>query len=701
MSGFAFASIYKDPTPAPGPGPGPTPAPTPGPEPEPPVTYTISGESIMPFVPFTVTVTGSSNRAKGDGGNLQADINYEILDGGDWNGGKSEWELGTRVCDSKRTNAKFSWLIRGKDPVTATLAYDAGTMTPNITDASVVLGKTFGFTITFSGGENCYATSLSSFGASYWWEAFKDGKWEKTTKIVVRQSSFSEGVLTGTGYVGNLAGYEKVRLCVDYAGRDTAYDEATIAVSAVTITLGDDTLHCWGASTSLKIESDSLAAMTAAFYRGDNPTEDITNTNGNPIAFNFTGTSWTGNIQAATGATAGTVVLKVMYNGVVQATQEITVETAVYGNLVVSTNSIIQGDSFTMSGAVASLIGEISRIPENAFKLVAIQDGNPLAQINNTAGSQSVEYGSVTPSNYGTVYVRIIDNRDDSIIMEEEVAVQSVYEALAEAINERNKAKGNPTAYTGSEGAGTLAGYARNAMFDYIKESATDYTTNDIVWYKSSPDNTEVDTSLPTGKTEAEWMRDTYNKVCSTIRKRISSNGSLTRKSWRKEASHVENQTNLGSGNYEDISDTIARAKSACRQNWPSNFTEYNNVNQSICGYASINIDSHQVTTILRQNKIQLKLDTLPTVACKVYIYSGIGKYNSDTTFSKMDANIADENKYSVIGQYEQGTTELVDSPIVTDADVSFSNNSTSSSSAYGFQGGNLPVILEYHFKHQ
>ncbi|MBR3650234.1 MAG: hypothetical protein IKN52_08280, partial [Victivallales bacterium] len=234
MSGFAFAAIYKDPIP---PGPGPDGPDIPIDDPDDPdnINYTISGTSIKPFVPFTVTVTGSSNKAKGNGGNLQADIDYEILDEDEWQNGQKVFSLGTRVCDSERSNAQFSWLIRGRVPSTVTLAYDAGTMTPELTKDTLTLGETFGFTITYSHGQNCYATRFADFGASYWWEAQKNGTWERTNRIPVNQTpSFSNGVLSGNAYIGNLAGYDKIRLCVNYAGRNTVYAEASLVASDVT-----------------------------------------------------------------------------------------------------------------------------------------------------------------------------------------------------------------------------------------------------------------------------------------------------------------------------------------------------------------------------------------------------------------------------------------------------------------------------------
>lgn len=544
MSGFAFAAIYKDPIP-PGPGPDGPDIPPIDPDDDPEnINYTISGESIKPFVPFSVTVTGSSSKAKGNGGNLQADIDYEIRDGGEWAGGKRTWELGTRVCDSSRTNAKFSWLIGGREPVTATLAYDAGTMTPDLAKDTLSLGETVGFTITYSHAQNCYATRFADFGASYWWEAQKNGTWERTNRIPVNQTpSFSNGVLSGNAYIGNLAGYDKIRLCVSYAGRNTVYAEASLVASEVTITLGDDALHCWGAGTQLKIESDMLEYMTAAFYRGGDTTEDITDLQGEPIVFGFSGTSWQGDIQAAGGATAGTVVLKVMYNGVVQATKEITIETEFLADITVSGQSIIQGNSFDMSGSVASTMGELSRIPANAFKLVAVQDDTTLAEINNVAGSQEVEYESVTPTVAGTVYVRIIDNRDGTTVAEEEVAVQSVKFALADAINERILANtGTAGTYSDEDSASTLRTAAISAINGYAKSAIA----ADGTFTAFSNSNHGIATATET----TQWYAETYAIVKSAVAKQCNPSVSATLQGSRYSGNKDSNVS--GSGTSQD-----------------------------------------------------------------------------------------------------------------------------------------------------
>lgn len=707
MSGFAFAAIYKAPVP-PGPGPdNPDVPPVDDPDDPDNITYTISGTSITPFVPFNVTVTGSSSKAKGNHGNMQADINYEILGGGNWNGGKGEWTLGTRVCDSKRTNAKFSWLIGGREPSTVTLAYDAGTMTPDIAESSVVLGNMFGFTITFSGaGDDCYATRLGDFGASYWWEAFKNGKWEKTTRIVERQARFSKGVLTGVGYVGNLAGYEKVRLCVNYAGRDTAYDEATLTSLAVTITLGDDTLHCWGAATSLKIESDSLEYLTAAFYRGNDTTQDITDTNGTPITFSFSGTSWTGDIQAATGATEGTVVLKVMYNGVVQATKEITIATEFLPTISATPQSIIQGDTFDMTGSIASTLGLLSRVPANGFKLVAVQNGTTLAEVNNLAGSQEVEYEGVTPSTSDTVYVRIIDNRDDTIVEEITVAVQAVRSSLVEAINERYKAKHDTSNYASeSDSASTLHDKAIAAIKNYAKTAVS--STGTFTGFDNS------NHGISTAEDTIQWYKETYNIVKTAVSRTVASSRMYDSEYWKIKYKTVTIQGNLTKDEnddvigVEDLSSLIARALSnwesaawnedydsqmKCKKEMLVQVPSYTNMNNYSRGSVQVSVDLYY-----EQNHYILYVDGVIDFYMSGTPYVSGGNYDNCGHHLPSTAGVI-QKTYSM--NMSAGVEVLSDK--LAGEDVIMTNiYSGNYQTIYGYIANVNKTIATYNFKHK
>lgn len=698
MSGFAFAAIYKDPIP---PGPGPDGPDIPIDDPDDPdnINYTISGTSIKPFVPFTVTVTGSSNKAKGNGGNLQADIDYEILDEDEWQNGQKVFSLGTRVCDSERSNAQFSWLIRGRVPSTVTLAYDAGTMTPELTKDTLTLGETFGFTITYSHGQNCYATRFADFGASYWWEAQKNGAWERTTKIAINTSSFAEGVLTGNATVGNLAGYDKIRLCVSYAGRETAYAEATLVASEVTITLGDSGLHCFGPYTSLQIESDSLELMTAAFYRGNNTTDDITDTNGTPIAFTFSGTTWTGNIQAATSATAGTVVLKVFYNNEVVATQQINVVTDLLGSTIDAPSRIMQGESIEATGEISNEdYPDISRIPANTVQLV-VDSG---ASAYNEAGEDSVDL-TYLPSTAGTYTLSLIDSRDGTVLDTCDVDVSSIFAALKEAIEERYKGKNSNTTVESID-IGILVTHAVNAMTGYLK---TDIGSDgSYTLYNNS--NTGIVLENFDG-TENEWALDTYQKIkaCKT---RI---GSWTSEGISKEGS---GWTTRAMGWDDDADDyvweetesaAINRAVSSCENQYdgsdesagsyslPTAYT-YSYKNTATPGYMAGAVQVKKSLTKMRYKCLSGSLEKN---------FSRTVKWNAQakaysSVFSKHGHNIPNENTYGfILGEQSAGKNE----------DFSFTSWTANSldtvtdwdATNKGYTLNNMKCVVTYGFKHK
>ncbi len=642
MNGFAFAAIYKEPD-TPGPGPhidGPVIDDEDEKEKD-RTTYTISGTSITPYVPFTVTVTASNDKGKGNGGHLQSSFNYEVIDdGGEWKSGTTHtWNLFTRVCDKNIQTVQFAWLISGREPVRATLNYNCGSMTPAISGA-VIIGKTFNFSITFSGhGESCLARSLSDFGATYWWETRKNNTWERTNRIAVNQTpSFSQGVLSGVAHVGNLVGYDRIRLCVSYAGLATAYAEAAITSAEVTVTLGDASIHVWGPSTTLKIESESLQYMTAEFKRNGNATQDITDTNGDPISFTFGGDTWTGDIQAAAGAAEGTVKLVVKYGNEEVKEQEIGIVTEFLPNISVSSQSIIQGDSFDMTGSIASTLGLLSRVPANGFKLVAVQNGTTLAEVNNLAGSQEVEYEGVTPSTSDTVYVRIIDNRDNTIVDEITVAVQAVRSALVEAINERYKAKYNTSNYASeNDSASTLHDKAIAAIKNYAKTAVS-----------STGTFTEFDNSnhgISTAEDTIQWYKETYNIVKTAVSRTVGSSQMYDSEYWRRKYKTVTTQGNLTKDEnddvigVEDLSSLIARALSnwesaawnedydsqmKCKKEMLVNVPSYTNKNNYSRGSVQVSVDLYY-----EQNHYMLYVDGVIDFYMSATPYYSGGNYDN------------------------------------------------------------------------
>lgn len=698
MSGYSFAAIYKAPVP---PGPGPVNPDVPIDDPDDPdnINYTISGTSIKPFVPFTVTVTGSSNKAKGNGGNLQADIDYEILNDAGWQSGQRVFSLGTRVCDSERSNAQFSWLIRGRAPSTVTLAYDAGTMTPDLEKDNLTIGESFGFTITYSAHENCYASHLADFGASYWWEAQKNGAWERTTRIATNTSSFAEGVLTGNATVGNLAGYDKIRLCVSYAGRETAYAEATLVASEVTITLGDSGLHCFGPYTSLQIESDSLELMTAAFYRGNNTTNDITDTNGTPIAFTFSGTTWTGNIQAATGATAGTVILKVMYNGEVVASEDIIISTDLLGSTIAAPSRIMQGESIEATGEISNEdYPDISRIPANTVQLV-VDSG---ASAYNEAGEDSVDL-TYLPSTAGTYTLSLIDSRDGTVLDTCDVDVSSIFAALKEAIEERYKGKNSNTTVESID-IGILVTHAVNAMTGYLK---TDIGSDgSYTLYNNS--NTGIVLENFDG-TENEWALDTYQKIkaCKT---RI---GSWTAEGISKEGS---GSTTRAMGWDEDIEDyvweetesvAINRAILSCESAYdasessagaygsPSAYT-YSYKYTDTPGYMAGGIMVKKAFTKMRY---KCSSGTLEKNFSRTVKWNVRAKAYS-SVFSKHGHSIPNENTYGyILGEQSAGKNE--DFPFTSWTADSLDTVTDWDSTNKGYILDNIKSVITYGFKHK
>jgi hypothetical protein len=161
------------------------------------------------------------------------------------------------------------------------------------------------------------------------------------------------------------------------------------------------------------------------------------------------------------------------------------------------------------------------------------------------------------------VYVRIIDNRDDTIVEEITVAVQAVRSSLVEAINERYKAKHNISNYASeSDLASTLHDKAIAAIKNYAKTAVS-----------STGTFTEFDNSnhgISTAEDTIQWYKETYNIVKTAVSRTVASSRmyglayiKYKTVTTRGNLTKDENDDVIG---VEDLSSLIARALS----NWES-----------------------------------------------------------------------------------------------------------------------------------
>lgn len=254
---YAFSAKQN----GPGPDPDPIPPNPPGPgederedDDEELVTFQLSGGKSMPYVPFPFSITASKPGTYA--GTLSARFEDGSVAGwsyrkrGVWSGAKLEHTLGVESVKAKASSVRFQWKADDKEYSYA-VGYDTGSMTPEIKADKLYPEQSAEWTITYSGGESCYATSLGQLSASSWLEMKVDGEWGVATHSTMSKSKFSKGVQEGTLRISRGFPGSHIRLCVRYAGV-TSYHE--VRVYGIAEIDAPQVLHIYGEAKSLTIK---------------------------------------------------------------------------------------------------------------------------------------------------------------------------------------------------------------------------------------------------------------------------------------------------------------------------------------------------------------------------------------------------------------------------------------------------------------
>ena len=682
------------------------------------VSLTLTGpQAVVAEVPFTIASTASGQyRGSNAGldwafqpdGTPNVSMSKGIRSGWDDNA----WSASAIVLTTDRSRTGVTaTLKKGNDvQMSKNMGYSVASMIPSLS-SPVPYRHQFNFTIPCTlGGATLSGYAGDGRGVAIAWQAFDENDQRVSCHVRHSQVEWANGVGTYHGYLSSVDSTAvKLKAVVTYAGESQT---AEAAISGVGLLRVPSALHVFGNGGTMRINGVGLTPSSLSIVaQVDGDAVDLSDyletTAGTPVSL-ATGWDennvWEHDVQAKSSAPAATLTLKLMSGETELASGTITIASALTATIDTD-ESIKPGETISATATISATGHTITRLPANVVELQILGiDDDVFVDNDDNELELSASYENAAS---GTYTVQVVDMRDDTVLASAGVTVENIYGALAEAINERNLAKGNATSYTGDEGPENLASYAKAAMVDFIKESETDITVNTVVFYSSS--NTGIYATLAESgyDTDEEWMRDTYNKIKTALKRRINSDSSLTRTSLRKNANKSESQHyDYIDGNYvfEDIDDTIARAKQAAINDWPSDFSTYGSVSHSISAYSKVTTTTtgpaanRGASVGLEQEAIRIRLNSLPTVACTVIVYSGTAKYSSDYAFSKMGGTIADEGKRGVVATYQQGTAELVDSPVITGgvAMPMFDGNDWA-----GFQGGNLPVILDYDFEHK
>ncbi len=602
LSGYAFAAIKgtkDDPIPNPGPGGGGGSGGSGGggESGEDDATYSISGQGpVYPYTPFTVTVTASDGKTAGRHGSLtgmfsdNTPLSYKTITQSNWNSGTKTYSLGVETINRSKSGVTFLWLVNGKDSPRATLAYSAGHMVPNIVPSTVKAGTQFNYTVTYSSSTGGSAISSSygkwsNFGATIKWQGYDGTKWEDVDIVSASSPSGSSGVFSGTATCAMSMKYSKIRLCVTYAG-DTLYDEASFANADALVITGADTLHRYGDADELSITGaditpDNVGSVVIKAFNvlGEEVDIDDYFEDEDGDFLDFTegweaqtggGMKWIGSIRAVSDVDQyREITLKASFLGSV-ATHDILIVTEVGGEIGVD-SSVVLHVQFPISMWIAGGVNRNLAIPRFPTESLSLNGGNDF-----TGSSLTWSYDASTGkcvcatqgtfTSTGTKELDLVDLLNNVYAMAE-VNVVSISLALAEAINERNLAKGITTTYTGEEGATLLRSYAIAACAGYVNAdgvsasgTATNYT-----------DTGSGVIPIDAAEESIEWYQAAYEKVCEVV----SRSADATRQIREKSASgHYQYESTWDPERGEYIpSGTESGAKSNAEQNFDNNKT--------------------------------------------------------------------------------------------------------------------------------
>ena len=253
---YAFSAKVN----GPGPDPDPIPPNPPGPgggeggEDEELVTFQLSGGSAMPYVPFNFSIVASKP------GTYPGILSARFADGsscgwsyrkrGVWANARLEHIIGVETVRREASSVVFHWKIDEKE-YSYSVAYGTGKMTPVIHAEKLYPEQSAEWTVSYSGGDKCYATSLSQLSASVWLEMKVEGEWGTATHCTMSKTKFDKGVQKGSLRISRGFPGSHIRLCVRYAGV-TSYHE--VRVYGIAEIDAPPVLHIYGEAKILTIK---------------------------------------------------------------------------------------------------------------------------------------------------------------------------------------------------------------------------------------------------------------------------------------------------------------------------------------------------------------------------------------------------------------------------------------------------------------
>lgn len=535
-----------------------------------PVSLTLTTpQAVVADVPFNISAAASAQYAGGSAhlewdfqpdGQPSVSLTKGIRSGWDnqaWSAQATIW-----TADRTRTGVTATLKIGNTTKATKNMGYSVADMIPSLT-SPVPYRQQFTFTVACKlGGATQTNYAGNGRGVAISWQALDADDNPVSCHVSCSQTGWADGVGTYSARLTSVSATAvKLKVIATYAGKSQTA-EATIQGAGL-LRL-PSSLHVYGNGGTMRINAVALTPSSLSVVaQVGGQTVDITDylemaADASRIDFShgWEDNVWEHSVRAKSGASAATLTLKLMNGEMELASDTITIASALTATIDTD-ESIKPGENIEATATISATGYALARLPEGT---VHLQIG-PNAEVNEPNAENEFEItGVMEEVASGSYVVQVVDMRDGTPLAQATVTVQTIYEALAEAINERSLAMhGEPVSiygggghgedgwYDGSETASTLAQAAIAAMTGYVKE--IDLNQGTVTNFSSS--NTGISASQPAGKTEQQWMADVYATIKTA--KAVSTT------SFSKEGSGRDGYaSNQRSSNYDEATDTTS-----------------------------------------------------------------------------------------------------------------------------------------------
>lgn len=675
-------------------------------------TLAASAGTVMPYVPFDLTITRVSGTASeprwlqgsllptsykgsysGDPGSLKHTSTYV------W----TRKDVMVRNLNRSITGVKYKAGPSSSVHADCQVAYALYSFIPNL-PSGVVTGTRFDYTVAcVSSGSTVTGYRGGGRGVAFRWKFYDANNNIVSGTASSPSGTWRNGVFSGTCVVSNTDA-KRVVLEVEFLGEtNTASANIVQATPLLSITVTEQ-LHIYGGAGVLSIEvTDEYSGtirpsiqMTAV----DSSDESVLfrdwfeDENGNLIdltqGWTHSGNvwSWSGSIRAKSSRSAETITLLASYKNSETATATIEVLDGLSGELD-ALSIALNGVAFSLSASVASDSNEgVPRLDVSNIALRRVSGSPSLSSsITTEWAMESTSWDAVyscTLSGTGDVTIGLYYK--DELLTTCEINVMAVLNALVEAINERYQAKGSSTRVTGSDSETTI----RNAAVDAISGFAKGSVASNGTFTSFSSSNHGIPAISEEG-----WDVATYEIVCSAKIKGIAT--TVYGESGGVFSGYIDEEK--VDGEYTDATRraALSKAKNKVASDFRWSGNQHNG--EAYIEAEAYMTDYHQACADLDAARFGLMVTQLPGVSCTITAYGQTAEFNYYVTFNKFGYNIPDKGEYGIMGTWRQPSTGSIVRSGYLGVDISPTFPGGVNYGNFRYQARSINA--EYDFKHK